>query len=199
MNSYPHCSYVISCRVRTDLKKKASDMKVSKNGTSDQIKERVLQQWLECSPRAEVLAYSGVWDADTSGSASTMHHTDAGSSQKVEDNAAASAAADAHGESGNGASGSSDLTLFGRQTFSMVLADVEDKTNFYTGINEGPALQSLPEPTTAETVAAATDGVLPLAALVKISQGFQETVDDPVAVLLAGWVHRQNVPHRPIS
>ncbi|CAK8989314.1 Uncharacterized protein (Fragment), partial [Durusdinium trenchii] len=170
----------------TDLKKKASDMKVSKNGTTDQIKERVLQQWLECSPRAEVLAYSGVWDADTSGSASTMHHTDAGSSQKVEDNAAASAAADAHGESGNGASGSSDLTLFGRQTFSMVLADVEDKTNFYTGINEGPALQSLPEPTTAETVAAATDGVLPLAALVKISQGFQETVDDPVAVLLAG-------------
>ena len=33
----------------------------------------------------------------------------------------------------------------------------------------------------------AKDGLIPLAACVKMSQGFQEVLDEQVAVLLAGW------------
>lgn len=167
-------SYVISVfliNLRTQLQEKALSMKMSKAGKVDDIKSRLIVGWLSQSTQEEIIKYSGL--------------TDVGESVPVAASQAAQCAEQSHAGGGGEASGSAEMTMFGRSTFAMVPAEVEDKTEFFTGIDKGPALKDA-EQTSAEIIEKATDGLIPVAALVKITQGFQEALNDQVAVLLSG-------------
>ena len=137
----------------------AVELKIPKTGSLEQLKTRIVQKWLETTPEPEVLKIGG-FVSDGAG--------DTGSAPTGQ------------------ASSAPDLTLFNRGSISLGPGDVQDKTTFFTGIEEGPALQDLDPPTANDLLEQASDGALPLAALVKISHGFQE-VGDHVAILLAGW------------
>lgn len=84
--------------------------------------------------------------------------------------------------------GSDAPVLFGRQTFSLVPGDdgFEDKTNFFADVEQGPSIKNAKN-SIAEAMSQATDGVIPLAACIKVSQGFKETCGAQVALLLAGF------------
>ena len=164
--------------------------KISKTGTSEQLKERIVQEWLANSSDNDVFKYAGMSDLgkapDTPAAPSGPPHAPAAPSSPSEAPAAPSASSAAPSDPSNSGTASADLSLFGRGTFALVPSEVEDRTTFFTGIQEGPALKDQDAATSAEILEEATDGVLPLAALVKVSQGFQEAVEEQVAILLAG-------------
>jgi len=87
--------------------------------------------------------------------------------------------------SGEASASSSQPIFWGRQTFVVESDDMEDKTSFFANIEEGPPIADS-EPSVADVIAAAADGCIPLAACIKITQAYQETVEDQVALLLAG-------------
>ena len=77
--------------------------------------------------------------------------------------------------------------LWGRQTFTVSAKDkFQDKTSFFASLEEGPEVLAGGEQSALEIMTVAKDGVLPLAAAIKIAQGYQEAVEDQVAILLAG-------------
>lgn len=61
----------------------------------------------------------------------------------------------------------------------------KQQRNFFAAIDQGPEIKDA-EQTVIETMLQATDGVIPLAAAVKMAQGYQEVVNDQVCVLMAG-------------
>jgi hypothetical protein len=172
------------------LQTKAVLKKISKTGTSEQLKERIVQEWLANSSDNDVFKYAGMADLgkapDTPAAPSGPPHAPAAPSAPSEAPAAPSASSAAPSDPSNSGTASADLSLFGRGTFALVPSEVEDQTTFFTGIQEGPARKDQDAATSAEILEEATDGVLPLAALVKVSQGFQEAVEEQVAILLAG-------------
>ena len=91
-----------------------------------------------------------------------------------------------HGASGSGEGVYSDPVLFGRQTFDVDGKAVEDKTSYFAAIEEGPDIQEDAEQTVMEVMEEATDGIIPLAACIKITQAYQEVYDDLIALLLGG-------------
>ena len=101
--------------------------------------------------------------------------------------ASASAPMEAPADAGGAASGggsSDEPMLFGRSTVTLTSANVDDKTSFFANIDEGPKLDTK-EDTHVQLFETGVQGVLPVAALVKILQGFQEELQNQVAVLFS--------------
>ena len=94
---------------------------------------------------------------------------------------------DGHGGGEQGAS--STVTMFGRQTFSMPFAQERDKTDFFNNMDaEAPDVASESKASYLQIIEEASHGVIPVACMVKLLQGFQELEHGPnqVGVLLAG-------------
>ena len=80
----------------------------------------------------------------------------------------------------------SEPVMFGRQTFKMSQDEIQDKTSWFASIDEGPPVVDADNRgTESEIVARAVGGVVPLAAMIKITQGFLEPVEDQFAVLMS--------------
>lgn len=166
---------------------------LQKTGNMVVHKSRLLEYILEKATETEAMKFAdGELDAIDQSPAPKAAPTDcsppaSASVPSCAEKPAAETAASS-GENGTptgGADSSTPTILFGRQTFSIPSENVEDKTGFYADINEGPKLQGVEQSVT-EVLEQAVDGVLPLAACIKVTQGFQEMVDLPVAILLAG-------------
>lgn len=82
----------------------------------------------------------------------------------------------------------STVVMFGRQTFQMVASEGIDKTDFFDNLDEEPNALELQQQTGyLDLVEKGVCGVIPLAALIKVFQGFQEQDGGNfIAVLLAG-------------
>ena len=95
------------------------------------------------------------------------------------------------GQEASEAHSSSDMVLFGRSTFSMEFDPKEDKSGLFYNMDDdvnGPAVEK-PQGYLA-LVEAGENGVIPVAAMVKIFQGFSDVQEggNHVAMLLAGRV-----------
>jgi hypothetical protein len=91
-------------------------------------------------------------------------------------------------EGGEGQSGEQPKPfVFGRQSFAIP-GGGEDNTAFFTDAKDGPALKDTNREHQAELVQAGTDGIIPVATLVKVLDGFKgiEDGEKQVAFLLAG-------------
>ena len=91
-------------------------------------------------------------------------------------------------EGGEGQSGEQpEPFVFGRQSFAIP-GGGEDNTAFFTDAKDGPALKDTNRENQAELVQAGTDGIIPVATLVKVLDGFKgiEDGEKQVAFLLAG-------------
>ena len=192
---YIHINYIFFLAVRDTLnprkllQKQCCDLSLAKTGTIDELRSRLLSNRLLVElKRKEVIDYAGGCCLSSSASpqpaASHSSGTKSQLTQPVEPQVAPS---DGHDK---GAASSSQTTpsapiLFGRQTMELNGKDVEDKTSFFAAIDEGPAIEK-ENKTVVETMVEATDGVFPLAAGIKISQGYQEELQDQIVVLLAG-------------
>ena len=89
-------------------------------------------------------------------------------------------------DNGNDAS---QASAFGRRTFSMSLSEGTDKTEFFSDATKGQDV-AVSSASQTDQLKAAVDGAIPVAALVKVHEGFLEVEDGDhqVAVLLAGLV-----------
>lgn len=166
------------------MQNKAISLKLPKYGVVDKIKERIVVNWLSTAEEAEVLEYAAGASAAASAPAAAVASSAA--SPGTEDAGQSEAAGNSGESSGKHGGNGDSFTLFGRSSLQMVPADVDDKTSFYADIHEGPSCDSIQTESNQEIIAAAEDGLLPLAGLVKISQGYQEVNGNQVAVLLAG-------------
>lgn len=84
--------------------------------------------------------------------------------------------------------GKSQVTLFGRSTFAMDFNQDDDKTVFFDKVDGPEPVEPESKVSTMDLIQAGEHGVVPVAALVKIMQGFAETQrgGNHLAVLLAG-------------
>lgn len=84
--------------------------------------------------------------------------------------------------------GKSQVTLFGRSTFAMDFNQDDDKTVFSDKVDGPEPVEPESKVSTMDLIQAGEHGVVPVAALVKIMQGFAETQrgGNHLAVLLAG-------------
>lgn len=91
--------------------------------------------------------------------------------------------------------GKSQVTLFGRSTFAMDFNQDDDKTNFFDKVDGPEPAEPESKVSTMDLIEAGEHGVVPVAALVKIMQGFAETQcgGNHLAVLLAGTLNRSAV------
>lgn len=99
---------------------------------------------------------------------------------------------EASGSNGHGAPGESQLVLFGRETFEINMDASEGKTSFFLDMNDDPKV-TVQTGSYLDIIEEGKDGIIPVAALVKVFQGLQEVADaaangSQVAVLLAGAV-----------
>eukprot|EP00435_Cladocopium_sp_Y103_P039487 s2061_g10.t1 len=78
--------------------------------------------------------------------------------------------------------------VFGRKSFAIAEGG-QDNTAFFTDAKEGHALKETARESQSELLQAGTDGVIPVATLVKVLDGFKgiEDGEKQVAFLLAGW------------
>ncbi|CAK9055725.1 unnamed protein product [Durusdinium trenchii] len=190
-----HAGVVIqTVEIRNDLKQRASDFGLAKSGNTDALKTRIIDHWLSyimCT-ESQLIKYIKDQTADAPADPSPAVPNGGNPVRKDTDAAPGKSAPEtAHEGSGGGNNASSStpsnsLLLFGRRSFAMTNAEVQDQTSFFADIGEGPAVQDGDTTTCKDIIEEAKDGLIPLAACVKMSQGFQEVLDEQVAVLLAG-------------
>ncbi len=169
--------------LRNNLKLKAEGLAVAKYGNIEDLKQRLLGFWMSrTSKKVEEqlasLAPSTAQPAKPEGVAPSEPPL-----KSVETNGAADGA-DLPKEPGNSAD-PANLTLFGRSTFALKPADCDDRTGFFANIDEGPEVKADQKESYIELFETGLDGVVPVAGLVKILQGFQEEQQNQVAILLA--------------
>lgn len=175
--------------LRSNLKLKAESNSVAKYGNSEDLKQRLLGFWISRTSKkveehlasfvpstAELAEPEGV--APSEGGAPSQPPL-----KSVEPNDVADGA-DQPEEPGSSAD-PANVTLFGRSTFALKPEDCADKTDFFADIDNGPEVKPGQPDGYIELFETGLHGVLPVAALVKILQGFQEEQQNQVAILLA--------------
>ena len=111
------------------------------------------------------------------------------------------APADAEGKDGKGDAGgpgSSEVTLFGRSTFTMDFNKNEDQSSFFCSVDKAVAGPDVDKSEGHLALAEAGEhGVIPVAAMVKIFQGFSDSQQGGhhIAVLLTGRVEVEPMFH----
>lgn len=82
----------------------------------------------------------------------------------------------------------SELVLFGRQTFTLKPDQAEDKTDFFNDLTDPDPSAAMKTDSYMDLINIGKHGVIPVAAMIKVMQGFQEIDNGPdqLAVLLAG-------------
>lgn len=95
---------------------------------------------------------------------------------------------DGQGEDGSGSAGG-EIVMFGRRTFALQVGADNDKTDFWNNMQEQPWEAAETKPISyVDQAEAATDGIIPVAAMVKIMHGFHDDQGggNHLALLLAG-------------
>ena len=175
---------------RKELQTLCVDSGLKKNQNVENLKKSLLEHQLaHVFSQKEVIKYAAGEEIKES-SAAACAEQQVVPAEAANDAVPSSGAGDPS-SCGDGAGGSGSCkqpetpVLWGRQTFAVNSKEVEDKTSWFAAIDDGPEIQPADE-TVVAIMEQATDGIVPLAACIKMSQAFQEGIDDQVAVLLAG-------------
>ena len=185
---YTYMCPIEALLLRKDLQEMCASAKLKKTGNVSDLKESLLDHHLtQTLSQSAVLKYADGVDAAADALAGPgSEDPPPEAHQDVQQQEQLQEAPVAAGNDDPGASGAADSAplLWGRQTFRIGDQEQsEDKTNWFAGISDGPEIKT-GEATILETMLEATSGVIPVAACIKITQGFQEAVDGPQAVLL---------------
>lgn len=158
---------------RNDLKEECDKLKLGKTGSVQHLKEPLVRHKLGQLQATELEEYTKIQSPKASAPSS---------SASAPSEAVAAAACNEPGDA------SQPELLFGRQTFKMPFAEEEDRTGFFSNM-EGALDASAPNMSKSylEMIEEGEDGVIPVAAMVKIMQGMHDA-HYQIAVLLAGMV-----------
>ena len=177
--------------LRKALVEKAVDFGLPKYGSAEELKKRLIGYWIatqsklvekEIAKDSEEAAAMPVAEDASAKGADAPDPTDTG----APDPANAGAPDPANAVAGPTSSAPGEV-MFGRSTLSFGCQSVEDKTDYFADLGQAPEVKTEPENWTA-LFEAGLDGVVPVAALVKVLQGFQEEIQAQVAVLLSSFL-----------
>ena len=164
---------------RSELRDKCKDLKITQSGTLHQLKERLFCHQMERLTTAD-LSWQAAEEPAPPAEASSSAAPAVGKPEQEKD-----AAAEGNGQEGQG----SELVLFGRSTFTMEMNESNDKTEFFQDM--GPDVETAgPSKSYLDLIQEGEHGVIPVAAMIKVMQGFQEVADgaNQVALLFSGSV-----------
>ena len=199
-------------RPRSSLQTECGKQLMAKTGNITELKERILQRQLSTMTDKDLAKYMPKSFPETSkklpsGSGATSSATGSGEASATSASKSTgpvpghqAPAAGEGGQAGHGAADGEDeekggqgkggepLVLFGRQSLELKVNEKNDKTDFFQTLEDGPnEVTEEAAPTQAALLEMGEHGVIPVAALVKVFQGFHEpNGESHFALFLAG-------------
>ena len=171
--------------LRKNLIDKADDAGLAKYGTTDHLKDRLIGYWLKKKSQETHKQIQEMMQPTPSAPTEPASTSSNPASASASTAAPMEAPAGAEGTSGGGSL--DEPVIFGRSTVTLTPANVDDKTSFFTNIDEAPDIDTKEE-NHVHLFEQGVQGVVPVAALVKILQGFQEELQDQVAILFSSFL-----------
>lgn len=174
---------------RPELKKECEKLLLSKAGNAVTLKENILRKRMTKITADELAVYLPVQKKPSAPPPlPPPQEIPPTEPSEPPPTSAAPAAPPEDGQAGNETgAGKGEVVMFGRKTFSVDVDGENDKTGFWDDMGEVPwETKEVEKMGYVELAEAGTDGVIPVAALIKVMQGFQEDGNNHLAFLLAG-------------
>lgn len=172
---------------RPDLKDECEKLLISKKGCAQTLKETIVRKRMSKMNTEELEAYLPLQGKPTAALPPPQETPETQPSEPPPASAAP-AAPPADGQAGDETgAGKGEVVMFGRKTFAVEVDEENDKTGFWDDMGDQDWETKEPDKMGyLELAEAGTSGIIPVAALIKVMQGFQEEGNNHLAFLLAG-------------